>query len=213
MNWDYSPSRELTAIVYVAFEYLLLLYIVFEFAMNALSYKKGLVSSSFWTFAKIAFPFEVIFVALFRMIFIVLAYTDVRGHTAGFLGLQIMLTLNSIINVWYILDTGVYYRWLGGLEGTRIAFYIYLYCNYAIMAIKLYLTAFVVFSFGGPDVIYPAWAKQEFIFGKVVGEIIDLVWMFFYAIMPLIVSYIRKDTEPKIFVNLKMENVPSFSTE
>jgi hypothetical protein len=39
-NWDYSPARELTAMYYPLFEYSLLLYLVLDFLVSAISYKK-----------------------------------------------------------------------------------------------------------------------------------------------------------------------------
>jgi hypothetical protein len=49
------------------------------------------------------------------MVFIVIAYDNMRGHMAGFLGLQITLVMVAILNTAYIIETEVSYGFLGGL--------------------------------------------------------------------------------------------------
>lgn len=47
---------------------------------------------------------------MFRMIFVAIAYDDVRSHTAGFLCLQLALFSVIIMNVIYVLETGALAR-------------------------------------------------------------------------------------------------------
>ena len=68
-NWDYSPSRELTAMYYPLFEYSLVLYLVMNFYTIRLSYMGGESSKWFWTLTKIFFPFEIILAVWFRKYF------------------------------------------------------------------------------------------------------------------------------------------------
>ena len=68
-NWDYSPSRELTAMYYPVFEYSLVLYLVMNFYTIRLSYMGGESSKWFWTLTKIFFPFEIILAVWFRKYF------------------------------------------------------------------------------------------------------------------------------------------------
>jgi hypothetical protein len=68
-NWDYSPSRELTAMYYPLFEYSLILYLVMNFYTIRLSYMRGESSKWFWTLTKIFFPFEIILTVWFRKFF------------------------------------------------------------------------------------------------------------------------------------------------
>lgn len=190
VNWDYTPSRELTAMVYPLFEYSLLIYIVLDFTCSAVSYSKGFVSHRFWTLHRICFPFMIILCAWFRMIFVVLAYANVAGHTAGFLGLQICLVMVAILNTVFMLETKVEYDFLGGIRGTRIAAYTYIIGDLTISGIKVYLTTMVVIGAG-----YPEWAKSHLVSGKNVGQVVDMVWMIFNAILPVIISYIQSKSE------------------
>jgi hypothetical protein len=198
--------------VYPLFEYSLLIYIILDFALAALSYKKGLVSGRYWTAMKIVFPFQIVFCAWFRMIFIVLAYENVRGHTAGFLGLQIALMSVAILNTCYVLETQVKYEFLGGLRGTRIAAYTYIICNLMISGIKVYLTMFVVLGLGDKH-IYPEWGLQKPIAGSdmVVGEYVDVIWMIFNALLPWIISFVRSGpAEPPLEFTIDLQP-PNFA--
>lgn len=69
------------------------------------------------------------------------AYENVQGHTAGFLGLQIALAIVATLNVAYVVETKVYYSFLGGISGTRNAARFYLYSNMVVSGIKLYLVS------------------------------------------------------------------------
>lgn len=125
--------------VYPAFEYSLLIYLSLDILTSAVQYKKGLVSKTFWTISKILFPIQFLLCAWFRMIFVIVAYENVQGHTAGFLGLQVALMIVAILNVYQILETKVHYSWLGGYRGTRLAASIYLALNMTVSSIKFYL--------------------------------------------------------------------------
>jgi hypothetical protein len=209
-NWDYTPSRELTAMVYPLYEYSLLLYIILDFLVVAISYKKGYLSPRYWNVAKFIFPFLLILCAWFRMIFVVEAYSNVQGHTAGFLGLQIALTTVAILNTAYVLETETSYSFLGGLKGTRIAAYIYIVGDLIISGTKVYLSAFIVFGMGLQNGdIYPRWALEQATPTMVVGQVVDLIWMFFNAILPLFISFLRSKSEPplKFTIDLDKPNV------
>ena len=57
------------------------------------------------------------------MIFVILAYENVRGHTAGFVGLQLSLILVAWQNTLKIWDSNIgysYFDFLGGGEAKRV---------------------------------------------------------------------------------------------
>jgi hypothetical protein len=206
-NWDYSPSRELTAMVYPLFEYSLLLYIILDFLVSAISYKKGYLSERYWTVAKTVFPCMLVLCAWFRMIFVVEAYSNVQGHTAGFLGLQISLVTVAIMNTAYILETGTSFDFLGGLKGTRIAAYVYITVDMIICAIKVYLSSFIVFGWGlANDNIYPQWALESAFGGDMkIGQVVDVIWMICNALCPVIISYKRSKSEKPIIFTIDID--------
>lgn len=190
-NWDYSPSREIIAAYYPAFEYSLLLYILADYLSVSLYYKKGLVSKRFYIAFKICFPFLIIFTAWFRLIFVAIAYINVSAHTFGFLTLQLVLIALACFNVWFIIEAKLEYKIFCGR--TKIFALLFLIGNLAISGIKVYLSAYVVILAG-----YPSWANTP-ISGKpgtiVPGQIIDSIWMIFNAIIPLVMSLVRSMSE------------------
>ena len=200
-NWDYSPSREITAAYYPFFEYTLLIYLVADFMNVAIHWKKGWVSTRYYTVFKILFPIMIVLTAWFRLIFVMLAYTNVAGHTFGFLGLQLVLIFVACMNVWFIVEAKIEYKFLGGREGTVYVSYAYLVLNFIISFIKIYLTAYVVSGSG-----YPSWANTPFGSGSLVpGQIVDYIWMIFNAILPFIISFVRSRSERplEIFVDIQ----------
>ena len=65
-NWDYSPSRELTGMIYPIFEYALMIYLVLDFINTKLAYQRGELTEWFWIFSKIVFPVNVFLGTQFR---------------------------------------------------------------------------------------------------------------------------------------------------
>lgn len=65
-NWDYSPSRELTAMVYPLFEYSLLIYLILDFWTTQLANNRGELNAWFWKFSQIAFCINIVLCAQFR---------------------------------------------------------------------------------------------------------------------------------------------------
>ncbi len=77
VNWDYEPSRQLTAMVYPLFEYSLLVYLILDFAQTKLSYKRGELTEWFYAFSKVVFPINVFLCAMFRKYSVVFTFFTV----------------------------------------------------------------------------------------------------------------------------------------
>lgn len=200
-TWDYSPSREITAMVYPLFEYALLLYLFFDFVQTLIYYKKGWVSQTYYRVFLVVFLPIIIGCSWFRMIFVVIAYMDLSGHTAGFFCLQITLILVAMMNTYFILDSKAEYSWLGGRKGTIIVASVYIFCNLIISPIKLYLTAEIVFK-GRPA----PWSLNM-VAGNLAGQTVDNLWTVFNAVIPLFVSVVRAFSEPSL--KIKVDVPPS----
>jgi len=201
VNWDYEPSRQLTAMVYPLFEYSLLVYLILDFAQTKLSYKRGELTEWFYAFSKVVFPINVFLCAMFRMIFVCIAYESPSNHTAGFLGLQISLVLVAIQNTLYVIDSNVSYDFLGGMTNTRLVAIAYLLGIFAIGSVKVSATIFVVQNGrGAPWTLEPAPIGDQ-----VVGQLVDKVWMVFNAVLPLIISFVRSQNEYPLNISVTSE--------
>lgn len=142
----------------------------------------------------------VILCSWFRMIFVVLAYENVRGHTAGFLGLQLVLMMVACLNVGYIIETRIEYDFLGGRQGTKNWAMAYLVIDLGVSAIKFYLDCNIVI--GNP---YPAFGKvQVFDGSQIVGQVVDYFWMLFNAMLPLAIAYVRSKSEQPLEISVDM---------
>lgn len=136
------------------------------------------------------------------MIFVMLAYKDVRAHTAGFLGLQLVLMMVACLNVWYLTETKMEYSLLGGRRGTQICAIVYLVVDLTVSALKFGSDAKVVLGYG-----YPSWglATVSVPGHIVVGQVIDMVWMLTNAILPLVISYVRSKSEQPLQVTIDVD--------
>lgn len=135
------------------------------------------------------------------MIFVVIAYEDPAGHTAGFLGLQITLIIVAMLNVYFMIDSKAEYAWLGGRKGTIAVALLYIVLNLIISPIKLYLTCNIIFySLPAP------WSLNK-IGGAYIGQVVDTIWFFFNAVIPLLVGFLRAFSEPSLII--KIDVAPS----
>jgi hypothetical protein len=118
---------------------------------------------------------------------------------AGFLGLSIALILVTIQNCIYILDSQVAYSFLGGLKGTRSAVIIYLISNLIISGYKVSALYHAVRT----GAVAP-WLSQKV--GPIVAtQLVDWIWMFFNAILPLFQSFVRARTERGMQITIDMK--------
>merc|ERR1712038_198238 len=138
----------------------------------------------------------------FRMIFVIIAYEDLSGHTAGFFGFQLTMIITAVMNTAFIIDTKAEFRWLGGRKGTLIASYTYLAMQLAISPLKLVLTAYIVFGGGAAS-----WSTNK-IGSVLVGEFIDNIWFVCNAVLPLLIAILRAMSEPPLKIAVDCPLVP-----
>ena len=206
---DYSPSREIAAAYYPFFEYSLLLYICADFISVAIHWKKGLVSKRYYFVFLFCFPFMIIFSSWFRLIFVITSYENFAGHTFGFLMLQLVLIAVACLNVWFIVEAGIEYKFLGGPKTKYFAF-VYLFLNLVISAIEIYVTAYVVLTGSNPS-----WAATPISGhdgGMVPGQLISYIWMIFNVLIPFVLSYVRSRSERPLEVTVDFK-LPCFIQE
>jgi hypothetical protein len=104
-----------------------------------------------------------------------IAYENVAGHTFGFLMLQLVLIAVASLNVWFIVEAGIEYKFLGGPKIKYFAF-VYLCLNLVISAIKTTLPP--------TPCLRPAIPVGPL--GMVPGQLINYIWMIFNALIPFV---------------------------
>lgn len=199
--WDYEPARQIIAMYFPLFEYSFVIYIFLDFINTMLAYKRGELPEWYWSLVKIVTPVTILFIAWFRMIFICLAYEQPQYHTAAFLGMQIALFGMALTNTWYVLLTGQSYPTIGlSQRRTTMLAHAYMGCNFAISSVKMYSTAYVVKNIHAPSYNF----LPTLIPGKSLGEVIDMVWMLFNAIIPIFVAYTRRNNEDPLTIEFSI---------
>lgn len=96
--FDYSPSREVTAMVFPLVEYSLLLYTITSRVHSFGTRQQGLISQRHFRIDMCMMGLQIILLSWFRMIFVVEATVNLPGHTYGFIGLQAMLCMVAVRN-------------------------------------------------------------------------------------------------------------------
>jgi len=201
-NWDYSPSREITAMIYPIFEYALLIYLCFDLLQTHIYFKKGWVSRCYYRVFTFMFVPMIIGASWLRMAFVVLSYQNLAGHTAGFFGLQLTLVMVTVMNTYFIIDSKAEYAFLGGRKGTLYIARIYLSCNLIISPLKLFLTGYVILH-SQPV----GWSINNKVGESNPGRVVDTIWFVFNAILPLAVALLRAFSEPCL--NIVVDVPPS----
>jgi len=211
-NWDYSPSRELTAMVFPLFEYSIVAYFILNYIQCGIQHKRGELSDGYMRAMKILTPIQIIFCIWFRLIFVYIAYESPRGHTMGFMFLQYALIIMNIMNPLYVLETNQSYKFLdflgcGKFNGTRVFAWTNMIITLVVALAKLYSTTYIVFDFGDVDntgIIFPPFYRNTMFLGKIVGWWVDKVFMIFVATMPLLISFARWKVEPAMTVEFDL---------
>jgi hypothetical protein len=194
--WDYTPSRELTAMIYPFVEYPLITYIVLSFVQIHRDYIAGDLPGWFYKYCQITLPVQIVLMAWFRMIFVVQAFENVVGHTLGFLGLQVALVLVAMQNAmyWTAHKDNLYIKRLGP-KGTLIAAWTYVGAIALNTAIKLTLA---ISLFAGAPVL-----DLSTPLGATVAGTADRAWLLLCAIMPVISAYIQRRLEPGLTITIR----------
>jgi hypothetical protein len=198
--WDYTPSREIIAMYFPALEYSIVIYLLFNFVTDMLTYERGMLPEWYFSMSKVLFPIAIFLSIQFRMIFVLIAYENVQTHTAAFLGFQFALVIIAIMNTMYIVLTGMSYPDIClNRTLTSIIAKIYLVCNLIISTVKIYATAYAVATGTVPDLL-----KTDVKPGLKWSKLIDNIWMLFNVLLPLAIACVRMRFEEPLIVEITM---------
>ena len=205
--FDYSPSREYTAMVYPLFEYTFFLYVVFDYIHLRLVCKGSPKLEGLVTLSNILMPVKFLLIAWFRMIFVYnvkqpfvdFGLRGVVGHTMAFFGFQLALIMVSFENILFIMKTNVVYPRLGP--------YWTKFCC------VLYLCLFI------PNTFFQMWFAFGIFWGfdtlNVHGDnpnpmhqlmimLVDRMWMILVGMLPLWFAQVGRKTQAHIRVTFEL---------
>jgi len=198
-NWDYSPAREITAMFFPFFEYVFAVYLTLDLCNTNLSFQRGELPKWFWTWSKFAYVISLMLTIWFRMIFVIVAYEDPKGHTAGFLGLQVGLVMIALQNFLYIVLTGQSYPSINlSAEKAALIGKTYIVLLLLISSVKIWASAYIVMHGVGPAF----YLRTDFILDKVNGWWVDKVWMLLNAVIPFFIALFRSRDETPVQIEL-----------
>jgi len=198
--WDYTPAREIIAMYFPALEYSIVIYLVFNYITDMLSYQRGSLPDWYWNASKVLFPIAIFLAIQFRMIFVLIAYENIKTHTAAFLGFQFTIVIIAIMNTFYVVLTGQSYPEMKmSAKVVGLVAKVYLVLNMFVSAVKISATAYAVATGTVPDLL-----KTDVFPGTKWVKLIDTFYMFFNVVLPLCISYVRMKSEEPLVLEITM---------
>ena len=195
INWDYTPSRELTAMIYPFVEYPLIAYAVIDYVQIYRDYLDKDLPSWFFKLATGVLPIKILLLAWFRMIFVFEAFKSTTFHTMPFVGLQISLVLVALQNAlyWTTHKTPLYVKQLGQAWTNRLI-WAYVVCLVLVTAFKI---TFVTSIFLGSPVL-----DIHNGFSNSVCALADKVWMLLAAVIPFFLAAYQRRIEVPLTISI-----------
>ena len=190
INWDYTPSRELTAMIYPFVEYPLIAYAVLDYIQIYRDYLDKELPSWFFKLATGALPIKILLLSWFRMVFVNEAFRSTVYHTLPFQGLQIALILVALTNslYWTTHKTPLYAKELG-LKGTHRLMSLYMLCLIVVSVFKIVVVSSIFAEAPVLDVTKPNSAA--------VCAFADRAWLVLAALIPpFLAAYERRCEVP-----------------
>jgi hypothetical protein len=166
----------------------IVIYIILIWLRKRKAHAQKKISNAHMTYENISAIIALICALWFRMIFVVDAFENVIGHTLGFFGLQLSLTLVLLSNLAYHIAMGTLRMpvWIalfhaGATIGTTVT------------KIMLATSVFV----GNPIYLVGDQSSNN------IAHFIDLAWMFLQAFVPLILSFFNRQTTPPVVFTIQ----------
>jgi len=194
VEWDYTPSRQITALFYPMFEYSFAGFLVLSYFYVKKCYLMHEIPKWLWRFEQITFPIKLVLGAWFRMIFVYSVEESVVGHTLGFLGLQVVLVLVALENVLLANARKEDYFRIGR-KATQVLTWTYFFILLPATLLKLIVD--ISFLMKKPIVNIQDPIQVIFVHS------LDKIWMIFAAVLPFFFAIYQYKTEPHLKVRIQ----------
>ncbi|GMH48185.1 hypothetical protein TrVE_jg11651 [Triparma verrucosa] len=196
--FDFNPAREVAAMIYPLVEYSLFLYLLASHLHVWSSWSQKLVSTRFLHIDRVLVVIEIILMSWFRMVFVIKAPDDIKGHTYGFLGLQVVLCIVAIKNLVYFhklhkSPLAVMCERLGfpNLLNEKAQDFVGGTYVFLLVGVTLFKMVFCLTTFAGDPIIN---SKEPG--GRKLAQLADVVWMLLAAVIPFVIAFFqRKHTD------------------
>ena len=205
--WDYTPAREIAAMVYPIAEYTMLGYIISSYIHVRASYDEGRVSKRFLLIERILLFVEILLLSWFRMVFVIESTVDTMlGHTLGFSCLQLLLCIIAIKNVLYFYKlerdpvASIQQKLgCGQLLTTKNQYIIASTYVIILIGVSLFKFVYVMSIFNGSPIIDP---KSHT--GSTFAKCADICWLCLAAMIPPIVAYFRHTNSDNLHISIRV---------
>jgi len=196
INWDYTPSRELTAMIYPFVEYPLIAYAVLDYVQIYRDYQDKDLPSWFFKLATGILPIKILLLSWFRMIFVFESFRTTELHTLPFQGLQISLVLVALQNslYWTTHKTPLYVKQLGQAWTHRLI-WAYVMCLVVVTTFKITVVTSIFAGSPVLDIHNDSSAS--------LCAFADRAWMFLAAVVPFFLAAYERRIEVPLTISIR----------
>ncbi|GMH60811.1 hypothetical protein TL16_g03130 [Triparma laevis f. inornata] len=215
--FDFNPAREVAAMIYPLVEYCLFLYLLASHLHVWCSWRQKLVSRRFLLIDRVLVIIETILMSWFRMVFVIKAPDDIKGHTYGFLGLQVVLCIVAIKNLVYfhkihmsplqIMQQQLGFPNLLNEKGQDIVGGTYVVLLVGVTVFKM---AFCLTTFAGNPFID---TKTKGSSGQKIAQLADVIWMLLAAVVPAIIAFFQRKHTDTLHIGLGFDESKVLGTK
>ena len=188
--WDYSPSRELTALFYPLVEFPLLAYVTLKWLQVRQSYRQRAAPKWLYRLSCVLLPVKLVLLSWFRMVFVVIAFESVKAHTFGFIGLQFALVLVALLDLLYMEALRIGWPRFGR-KLTRVLHWMYFVALTLVTFLKL-LHVFTLFY--ATPILDPEKSSAA-----IFVQTLDRLWMLLAAVLPIVLAELERRSEPGLY--------------
>jgi len=192
--WDYAPAKGVAGMIFPIAEYLLQGYLILSLLQVRQSMISGIVTASFFWVRSMMTPLEILLISWVRIIFIFDAEVNLKGHTAGFLCLQVATMLIASQNVLYYYVVGLmpFQRQLGE--------------RFALIVSVAYLGLLMVSTIAKMTITVSIFSGSLFLdtkmdVGATIAQFFDILWMICGTVVPAVSACGQRRQTPPVLIS------------
>mmetsp|Transcript_23277 Transcript_23277/g.63078 ORF Transcript_23277/g.63078 Transcript_23277/m.63078 type:complete len:278 (-) Transcript_23277:349-1182(-) len=195
--WDFSPAKEIAAMIFPVAEYLLQGHLVVALIRSNQTTLKGITPKWYFVMTSVFTSVAMFLIAQVRIIFVVPPTVDVGLHTLPFIGLQVALMLIAVQN--YIFN-----HLIGGHMfdksflrpiGASIVAIAYVVIFFAVTLTKIVIVASILGGAPAVNVKQPSGARF--------AQAVDTLWFVFAVAIPMLIAIVQRRNTPPMVLSLR----------
>jgi hypothetical protein len=194
--WDFSPAKEVAAIIFPLAQYLFQAYLLVCLIRSYQSALAGEVPRWYLILTCVFTAITMLIIAEFHIVFIISPEVSVGGHTYPFILLQVGLLLIATQNYIYnhLIGHRLFEASVGPVFATLLAT-MYLVCFFAVTLIKIIIIGSIL---NGRPVLDTTVSS-----GASLAQAADTLWVIFAVPIPMAIAAAQRHNTPSMILQMR----------